>query len=123
MHTTQKYMTIEIDNDTIYIIEEVYGVEIDRVRLNRITRATFIQFHQFFETRYRSIPVVVKNDKKNLSIVKELLPAGGPIKGMIQKLTDDYILLDMSTNIDSANMKLTKEKKILPNIRVLFENV
>lgn len=123
MQISERYMTIRIEEDTIYLIEETYGIELDKVRLNRVTRATFLQFHQFFENRHRLMPIVIKNEKKFLAIVKELLPHDKPIKGLVQRLNEDHILLDISKNIDNVTMKLSKEKKILPNIRVLFENV
>ena len=120
---TNRYMTIHIEDDTIHLREEVYGVVIDRIRLNRITRATFIQFHEFFNSRYRLMPIVVKNENKYLTVMKELTQFNKPIKGSIQKLTDEYIILDMSVAVDGQGIKISKDKKILPDIRTLFENI
>lgn len=121
--STQRYITIEIQDDTIYLKEEVYGVTLASARLNRITKATFIQFHEFFNSRYRLMPIVVKNENKYLTVVKELTQFNKPIKGSIQKINDVYILLDMSIAVDGLPIKISQDKKILPDIRTLFKSI
>lgn len=123
MKVKEKYMKIHIDRDSIYLKEEICGVEIDSARLNSVTRATLIQFIQFFNERYRIMPLVIKNELEYLTVIKSIVPMDKPLKGAIVKLTDEYIALDISRNIDNESFKLNSDVRVLPDIRQLFENV
>lgn len=123
MKVKEKYMKIHIDRDSIYLREEICGIETDSVRLNSVTKATLIQFIQFFNDRYRIMPIVVKNESEHLTVIKSIIPMDKPIKGAITRLTDEFILLDTSRNIDDQSFKLNSDIRVLPDIRQLFDDL
>lgn len=119
---TDAYMKIHIDMDSIYLREEVCGIEIDSVRLNNVTKATMVQFIQFYNERHRLLQLVVKNDPAHLTVVRNILPMNKVIKGAVTKLTNEYLAIDISVNVDNESYRLNTDRRVLPDIRHLFEN-
>lgn len=123
MDMLQRYMRLDIDKSTIYIREECLGVEFDSVKLNSVTKATYIQFFQFFNDRYRKLPIVVKNDNSFLTILKGLIHDKDPVKAEIIRINEDFMVIDMSTRVDSMMLKVSESHTVIKDVRILFENV
>lgn len=119
-----KYMKLYKDDlNCIHLREEVCGVILESSRLNLTTKATIVNFFQFYNQRCRLMPLIVKNEKEYLSMVKELIMNDEPIKGAITKINDEYISIDISKNIDDESLRVSKDYRVLKDIRLIFENV
>lgn len=118
-----KYMILEIDRSSIYIREEIMGVEVASTRLNSVTKSTYIDFFQFFNDRYRSMPIVVKNEKAYLATFKGLITDKNPIKAEIKKIGSTHLVVDMSTRVDSLMMRSSKESSVISDVRVILEGI
>lgn len=118
-----KYLKIDIDLDTIYIREELYGIILDEEKLNNITKSSYVAFFQFFNERYKKYPLVLKNDNKYLTIVKTLLQGRESIKAEITKLPGGYMGIDMSHKVTNKGFEMTENARVIPDVKLIFSNI
>lgn len=120
----EKYMRLYKDSDdVIYLREEICGIELDSVRMNLITRATVLNFFQFFTERYRTMPLLIRNEKEYLQVAKELVMDKDEVKAGIRRIGPAYIAIDMTSSIDDESYRVGGEFKVVKDVRKIFENV
>lgn len=117
-----KYMKLHKERNVMYIKEEVCGIELDLIRLNLATRATMIQFFQFFNERSRMMPLVVNNERDYLKAARELYSDSTPIKAAISRV-GNYLIIDTSKEIDNEPFRVSSDYRVIKDVRKLFENV